>query len=136
MREMLDKYGDRVNLIAPGTLAGGAEVMPGVLAIAAYGHTPGHTVFMFESEGKRLLFWGDITHAMAIQMPRPGVSVRYDSDPAEAAEVRKSLLEYVSSNGIPIAGAHIAYPGIGDIITDNENPGGYRFVGMNAAAKN
>jgi hypothetical protein len=44
------------------------------------------------------------------------------------------LLEYVSSNGIPIAGAHIAYPGIGDIIPDKENPGGYRFISMDGAA--
>ncbi|MDR1482399.1 MAG: MBL fold metallo-hydrolase [Synergistaceae bacterium] len=128
MRESLGKYGDSVNLIDPGALDNGAEVMPGVLAIAAYGHTPGHSVFMFESKGERMLFWGDITHAMAIQMPRPGVSVRYDSDPVEAAKVRRLLLEYVSSNGIPIAGAHIAYPGIGDIVPDNENPGGYRFI--------
>ncbi|MDR3354754.1 MAG: MBL fold metallo-hydrolase [Synergistaceae bacterium] len=131
MRDALDKYGGDVNMIGPGTLDDGAEVLPGVRAIAAYGHTPGHTMFMLESKGERLLFWGDLTHAMAIQMPRPGVSVRYDSDPVKAAEVRKSVLEYVSRNKIPAAGAHIAYPGVGDISADQENPGGYRFTPKN-----
>ena len=131
LRDALGKYGGDVNLITPGTLDGGAEVLPGVLAIAAYGHTPGHTMFMLESKGERLLFWGDLTHAMAIQMPRPGVSVRYDSDPVKAAEARKSVLEYVSLNKIPVAGAHIAYPGIGYISADQENPGGCRFTPKN-----
>jgi glyoxylase-like metal-dependent hydrolase (beta-lactamase superfamily II) len=128
MRDALGKYGSAVNLITPGAIGGGTEVLPGVTAIAAYGHTPGHTMFMFESKGERLLFWGDLTHAMAIQMPRPGVSVRYDSDPVKAAEARKSVLEYVSMNKIPVAGAHIAYPGIGDIAADRENSGGYKFT--------
>jgi glyoxylase-like metal-dependent hydrolase (beta-lactamase superfamily II) len=131
MRDALGKYGGEVSIITPGTLADGAEILPGVFAIAAYGHTPGHTMFMLESKGERLLFWGDLTHAMAIQMPRPGVSVRYDSDPVKAAEVRKSVLEYVSLNKIPIAGAHIAYPGIGDVAADREDPGGYIFTPKN-----
>ncbi|MDR1917245.1 MAG: MBL fold metallo-hydrolase [Synergistaceae bacterium] len=130
MRESLDKYGGAVNLINPGRLGDGAELIPGVRAIAAYGHTPGHTMFMLESNGERLLIWGDLTHAMAIQMPRPGVSVRYDSNPDQAAEVRKSVLEYVSENKIPVAGMHVAHPGIGTVVPDEGNPGGYRFEPM------
>jgi glyoxylase-like metal-dependent hydrolase (beta-lactamase superfamily II) len=128
-REYIGKYDSRYETITPGELgSGGAEILPGVRAIAAYGHTPGHTMFMLESKGEKLLVWGDLTHAMAIQMPRPGVSVTYDSDPAAAAAVRLEVLKYVSENGIPVAGMHVAYPGIGRVEPDAGNPGGYKFL--------
>ncbi|MDR1133158.1 MAG: MBL fold metallo-hydrolase [Synergistaceae bacterium] len=130
LRKHLRAYDGRHELITPGGLeTGGTEIRRGVYAIEAYGHTPGHTMFLFESKGEKLLIWGDLTHAMAIQMPRPGVSVTYDSDPAAAAEVRASVLKYAAENKIPIAGMHVAYPGIGDISADPENPGGYIFTG-------
>ncbi|MDR1578966.1 MAG: MBL fold metallo-hydrolase [Synergistaceae bacterium] len=130
LRKHLASYKDSHETITPGALeAGGTEILPGVYAIEAYGHTPGHTMFLFESRGEKLLIWGDLTHAMAIQMPRPGVSVTYDSDPAAAAKVRQAVLKYAAENKIPIAGMHVAYPGIGDISIDPENPGGYIFAG-------
>jgi hypothetical protein len=39
------------------------------------------------------------------------------------------VLKYASWNKIPIAGMHVAYPGIGDISDDPETPGGYIFTG-------
>lgn len=130
LRKHLRSYDGSHELITPGALeAGGAEILRGVYAIEAYGHTPGHTMFLFESRGEKLLIWGDLTHAMAIQMPRPGVSVTYDSDPVAAAKVRQSVLKYAAENKIPVAGMHVAYPGIGGISTDPENPGGYIFTG-------
>jgi glyoxylase-like metal-dependent hydrolase (beta-lactamase superfamily II) len=127
-RQSIAKY-ESVETITPGTLeTGGAEVAKGVYAIAAYGHTPGHTMFMVESGGEKLLIWGDLTHAMAIQMPRPGVSVTYDTDPAAAARVRNAVLKYTSDNDIPVAGMHVAYPGMGYVRGDPENPGGYKFI--------
>jgi glyoxylase-like metal-dependent hydrolase (beta-lactamase superfamily II) len=129
VREYLGKYEGKVETITPGKLeTGGAEILKGVKAIEAYGHTPGHTVFIVESKGEKLLIWGDLTHAMAIQMPRPGVSVTYDSDPEAAAEVRKAILEYTAKNRIPIAGMHIAYPGVGSIEADPGSLGGYIFT--------
>jgi hypothetical protein len=80
--------------------------------------------------GEKLLIWGDLTHAMAIQMPRPGVSVTYDTDPAAAARVRTEVLKYAAENEIPVAGMHVAYPGIGRVREDPENPGGYKFIPM------
>lgn len=125
-REKLAPY-KQVEQFVPGKLESGAELIPGVRPIAAYGHTPGHTLFMIESKGEKLLIWADLTHAMAIQMPLPGVSVTYDSDPVEAAASRKAVLKYVSDNKIPIGGMHVAYPGLGRVSADPKNPGGYTF---------
>ena len=98
------------------------ELMPGVRGVAAYGHTPGHVGYMVESEGSKIFFWGDLTHAMDIQMPFPEIAVTYDTDPVKAVESRQNLLKYITDNRIPIAGAHIYYPGMGDI-RKNESTG-------------
>ena len=127
-RKALAPYKGRFELFEPGTFdSPGKALAPGIRPIAAYGHTPGHTMVMIESRGEKLLIWADLTHAMAIQMPRPQTSVRYDSDPGQAAASRISVLKYVAANEIPVAGMHVAYPGMGRVSDDPLNPGGYRF---------
>lgn len=129
LREKLKLYENRVVRFTPAQLEdSGTELFRGISAIAAYGHTPGHTVFQVESGGEKLLIWGDLTHAMAIQMPRPEVSVSYDDDPGAAADIRKAILKYVSANKIRVAGMHIAYPGIGMAGRDESGAGEYKFV--------
>ncbi|MDR2895017.1 MAG: MBL fold metallo-hydrolase [Alistipes sp.] len=97
------------------TLDGVPAGRDGIYAITAPGHTPGHTMFLVASRGERLLIWGDLTHAMAVQMPHPEISVTYDVDPDDARVSRLETLEHVAAQGIPVAGMHIAYPGIGTI---------------------
>ncbi len=122
-------YKDRLHLFMPGKLGQQAsDLIPGFKAYAAYGHTPGHTIYMLESANDRMLIWGDLTHAMALQMPYPQVAVTYDVNPGDAIESRKQVLKYVSENNIPIAGMHIAYPAMGKISVNNK--GGYIFHPM------
>ena len=59
------------------TFTEGTVIVPGIRAIKANGHTPGHTAFALESEGKKLLIWGDIVHAHAVQFIRPDVSIEF-----------------------------------------------------------
>ncbi|MCL2097346.1 MAG: MBL fold metallo-hydrolase [Bacteroidales bacterium] len=100
-------------------------LIPGIQAIAAFGHTPGHTVYLLSSDKDKMLFWGDLTHAMAIQMPYPEVALTYDIDPATAIDRREVILNHVAKHSIPIAGIHIAYPGMGLIKKSNK---GYLFT--------
>ena len=92
-------------------------VLEDIFAIEAYGHTPGHVGFLIKAKkGEKLLIWGDLTHAMAVQMPYPKVSVTYDVNPEEAVESRLKVLDYMVKNKIiGVAGMHIAYPAIGII---------------------
>ena len=114
-RKIFDAYKDKLIVFTPGEIDSASELIPGLRGVAAYGHTPGHTGFLLESDGVKFFFWGDLTHAMAIQMPFPEVAVTYDSDTAKAVESRRKLLKYLSDNNIRIAGAHIQFPGIGDL---------------------
>ena len=121
----LAPYGKKVETFLPGELGAKIkELLPGVTPIAAFGHTPGHTMFMIENSGQKLLVWGDLMHVEVVQFPRPEISVTYDTDPAAAAASRKQVLEYAASNNIPIAGMHLLYPAIGTVSKDG---GGYRL---------
>ncbi|MDR1376529.1 MAG: MBL fold metallo-hydrolase [Synergistaceae bacterium] len=126
-QKVLAAYGDAVQTFEPGELGSNLEsLLPGIGAIAAFGHTPGHTLYMLESDGAKLLIWGDLTHAMAIQMPVPQVTMTYDVDPQTAAATRLAVLKYVAEEKIPVAGMHVPYPGIGNVTAASD--GGYNFA--------
>lgn len=105
----------------------GDEVAPNITAIRAVGHTPGHTAFMIESQGRKLLVWGDVVHAIALQLPHPEIYPAYDYDPVTATATRKTILEEVSAGNIPVAGMHIPYPGVGRVNKAPEGQG-YTFT--------
>jgi glyoxylase-like metal-dependent hydrolase (beta-lactamase superfamily II) len=133
-QNVIKAYKGRIHLISPNEAGEIANNMfPYFYGIAAYGHTPGHTMFMVESGNDKMLIWGDLTHAMAIQMPYPRISVTYDADPKQARISREKVLDYVSRNNIPIAGMHIAFPGMGTIIENNMD--GYLFAPVNLEEK-
>jgi glyoxylase-like metal-dependent hydrolase (beta-lactamase superfamily II) len=119
---VLAAYKDKLRLFdaqAPDEAA--PDLIPGVKALAAYGHTPGHTAFLFASGGEKLLIWGDLTHAVKIQIPCPEVAVTYDADPHAATRSRREILEYVSRHKIPVAGMHIAFPAMGEVASGEGN---------------
>lgn len=126
-QKIFSLYQSKVKMFQPNELGKlFPELLPGVWAFSAFGHTPGHTVFLLESDGEQLLIWGDLTHAMSVQIPHPEIAVTYDVDPQQAVATRLKILEYVVENHIPIAGMHIPYPAIGTI--EAEETGGYRFI--------
>jgi len=128
-KNTIDAYNERLHLFEPNTIEPpyNDEVYPGVKAVATYGHTPGHTVFLLESGKDKLLVWGDLTHAMAVQMPHPEIAVTYDTDPEMAIQSRLSILEFISEQKIQVAGMHNAYPGIGIL---EKSDLGYKFISV------
>ena len=128
IRKVIEAYGARLRLFMPEQLGNSVkpldDSLPYIKGVATYGHTPGHTVYLVELNGKSLLIWGDLTHSMAIQMPYPQVAVTYDNSKEDAIACRIKILEFVSASGTPVAGMHIPFPGIGTV-TGVGN--GYRF---------
>jgi len=125
-------YGEKVKTFVPEAVeksSGAAkELLPGIKAIAAYGHTPGHTVFLLDSDGSRMLVWGDVTHCTPVQIPNPQIAVTYDVDPKKAIESRQLIMDYVAKNNIRVAGMHIEYPGLVDIKGDVSSGYTYKMV--------
>ncbi|KQX31973.1 MBL fold metallo-hydrolase [Variovorax sp. Root434] len=97
------------------TFDGDTDLIPGVRARAAYGHTPGHTTFLVESKGEKLLLWGDVVHVAAVQFGDPSITIGYDVEAQEARQVHQTLFEDASNKRLLIGGAHISFPGLGYI---------------------
>ena len=107
---------------------GPTELVPGVRAVSAYGHTPGHTIYMVESKGQSMAVLGDLMHVAAVQFPDPSVTVQFDTDSKLPAAARKKVYADVAKQGRWIAVAHISFPGIGHIRQDGA---GYVFYPVN-----
>jgi len=105
--------------------SGEEEILSGVQPIALPGHTPGHTGYLFDSNGETLVIAGDILHMAAYQFDRPDWGIGFDIDTAQAVETRKSFFDRAVAEKLFFAGAHIPFPGMGRVAKDGE---GYRFV--------
>jgi glyoxylase-like metal-dependent hydrolase (beta-lactamase superfamily II) len=119
-REAIAPYSERLR-----TIGDGAEIASGVTAMHLPGHTPGHTGLMIDSGGRQLLIWADIVHVGPIQFARPGVTIPFDVDEAQAAETRRAIMDRAATDRLEIAGSHVDYPGFGHLERAGE---GYRLI--------
>jgi len=95
------------------TFSGTEPIVDGVQIVPLPGHTPGHTGYVFSSQGKKILFWGDIVHAQRVQLKHPEVTAVFDADPAAAAVTRNRLLARLAAEDVLIAAPHLLFPGLG-----------------------
>jgi glyoxylase-like metal-dependent hydrolase (beta-lactamase superfamily II) len=102
----------------------GQEFLPGIQAIAAPGHTVGHTIFMISSGGKQLCYIGDLTHHPVLLMEKPLTEFAYDTDPKQSAQSRVKMLTMLAEKRIPILAYHFAWPGVGHVAKQGE---GFRY---------
>jgi glyoxylase-like metal-dependent hydrolase (beta-lactamase superfamily II) len=104
---------------------GETELTPGIRAVPAPGHTPGHTIYVIESQGERMVVWGDLMHVAAIQFPQPSATTPTDWNTKQSAQQRRTNFADVAKNGFYVAAAHVAFPGIGKLRTEGD---GYAWV--------
>lgn len=101
-KTVLDAYKQHLHLFEAG------DTLPGdVITIAAYGHTPGHTVFQKDS----ILVIGDLIHGAALQLEYPEYCPLYDMDAETARESRLRILNYARENRLTMYGMHLPHPG-------------------------
>jgi glyoxylase-like metal-dependent hydrolase (beta-lactamase superfamily II) len=112
------------------TFADNAAPVPGLGSILYVGHTPGHSAITLESEGQKIVFWGDITHGDILQFDEPGVAIEFDIDQKAAVAARDTAFKQAVDGKYLVAGAHIAFPGIGHVRKDTTN---YDWLPVNYA---
>src|SRR6267142_1288717 len=95
------------------TFSGSEKIVDGMELVPLPGHTPGHTGYEFSSRGQKVLFWGDIVHAVRVQFQHPEVTALFDVDQTVAAATRHQLLLTLASEDVLIAGPHMNFPGLG-----------------------
>lgn len=93
----------------------GQEFLPGVTALAAPGHTVGHTIFHIQSGNQQLCYIGDLAHHPVLLLERPRTQFIYDTDPPQSAETRVRLMTMLAEKRIPILAYHFAWPGVGNV---------------------
>lgn len=111
--KVLKIYGNRVE-----TFALGQSPVEGITSVELPGHTPGHSGFLVQSKGEKLLIAGDFVHITAVQFAYPEYSLIYDADIVQAAQTRKLVMERAIAEKMKIAGMHILFPGIVNVSKD------------------
>lgn len=103
----------------------GESIVSGITAISAPGHTPGHTIYMLESDGQQLLLTADMANHYVWAFQNPEWSISFDGDKEMAAKTRRKNLDMLATDQIPMIGYHMPFPGMGFVETRGS---GFRFV--------
>ena len=111
---------DRATFLKPGD-----QVVPGITALDAAGHSPGLLAFHVESEGKRFMITADTCTQYAMAVQRPEWYFEMDDDKDRAVATRRRILDMLATDRLFFAGFHFPFPGIGWI---EKAQGGYRWV--------
>ena len=109
-------------------ITGDVELVPGVKAVATHGHTKGHRNYVVESQGKKLVLWGDLMHVAAVQFATPAVTIAFDTDQKAALAQRRKAFAEAAKGGYLIGASHLSFPGIGTLSSEGA---GYRFQPTN-----
>lgn len=100
---------------------GDTELVPGIRSRVAPGHTPGHSTFAVESRGQKLMLWGDVLHAQAVQFADPGVAIQVDVDAQGAVAQRVRAYEEAAAQGYWVGASHLPFPGLGHVRSEGKD---------------
>jgi glyoxylase-like metal-dependent hydrolase (beta-lactamase superfamily II) len=103
----------------------GDEVVPGITAVDAFGHSPGLLAFTVESDGKKLMITADTLTQYVMAVQKPEWYFDMDDQKDTAVATRKRFLKMLADERIPFVSFHMPFPGIGYI---ERTQGGYRWV--------
>lgn len=103
----------------------GAEVAPGITSMAAFGHSPGHTVFMIASGNGKLAYMADVTNHPALFVRNPDWSAIFDQDADMARTTRRRMLDMAAAEKTRVHFYHAPFPANGYIARQGS---GYELV--------
>jgi glyoxylase-like metal-dependent hydrolase (beta-lactamase superfamily II) len=96
------------------------EIVPGIGAIAAPGHTPGHLVVSVSSGGERLLYVSD-TVLYPLHLEHPDWLPIYDIVPDKAEVSKRAIFDLAAEKGTWVIGQHFPpFPSLGHVVKQGE----------------
>jgi glyoxylase-like metal-dependent hydrolase (beta-lactamase superfamily II) len=93
----------------------GKEIAPGIKSVAAFGHTPGHTLFTAESKGEKFAYVADLTNIPQLFARSPDWAVQFDMNADAARDMRRKTFEMIVSEKMIAGGFHFPFPAFGKI---------------------
>ena len=118
--KLVPPLADRTTFVEPGQ-----DVVGGITAVAAHGHSVGLMAYRIESEGKPLLLWADAVNHYVFSLQQPGWQVGFDDLKEQAIATRRRLLDMAAADALPVIGHHMPFPGLGYVERGGD---GYRWV--------
>jgi glyoxylase-like metal-dependent hydrolase (beta-lactamase superfamily II) len=103
----------------------GDEVLPGIMAHASFGHTPGHMSFEIRRGSDAVMVVGDAIVNGHLAVERPAWPSGSDQDPETGIATRLRLLDMLATERMPMVGFHLPDGGLGRV---ERTDGAYRFV--------
>jgi glyoxylase-like metal-dependent hydrolase (beta-lactamase superfamily II) len=101
---------DRMDIVEPGS-----EIVSGIKAIPAPGHTPGLMALSISSGNERLLCLSDVV-LHPVHLERIDWCSVFDIIPEAVAGTRRSLLDMASAEKDLVMAFHFPFPGLGRIV--------------------
>ena len=93
----------------------GKEIMPGISSVAAFGHTPGHSLITAQSKGEKFAYLADLTNIPQLFARNPDWSVQFDMDAAAARDTRRKMFDMVINEKMLAGGFHFPFPAFGRV---------------------
>ncbi len=106
------------------TFEDGAEVAPGIRAIATPGHTPGHSAFQVVNGNQGFYVTADAAGRPELFLEHPGWHSVFDFDGAMATESRRRLFGRIAAERARLCAYHFTFPGTGFVAARGD---GFRF---------
>jgi glyoxylase-like metal-dependent hydrolase (beta-lactamase superfamily II) len=103
----------------------GGSAASGITAKMAAGHTPGHMIYLIESNGQQLALTADTANHYVWSLAHPDWEVKFDADKAGAAASRKAVFGMLAADRVPFIGYHMPFPAMGFVEAQGE---GFRYV--------
>lgn len=97
-------------------LEDGDEIVPGVTAEAAFGHSVGHMMVRVRSGEAEVLIWGDVANHAVFSLEHPDSKVGFDDNKALAIATRNRVLADAADHGLLVVGHHMPFPGVGYVL--------------------
>ena len=106
-------------------LEDGQQLISGLYAEAAYGHSLGHMMYRLVEGDKQILIWGDVANHYVFSVQHPESPVAFDDDPEQAIATRKRVLDMATADKLMVIGHHMPFPPIGYVERINDT---FRWV--------
>jgi glyoxylase-like metal-dependent hydrolase (beta-lactamase superfamily II) len=113
-RKNLPPIQDRLDLVDHET-----EIVPGIRAVAAPGHTLGHMALAISSGGEQLLCISD-AWLHPIHLESPDWCAAVDFAPEQVANTRRRLLSRAAAEKALVLAFHFPFPGLGHVVQKGE----------------
>ncbi len=105
----------------------GADIVPGLTTLPAFGHTPGMANFLVQSGNDQLLLTADLAYHPVVNVDRPWMPGP-DRDKETALASRRRIFDMAAADRLLVLGFHYPFPGLGRMLKTDS---GYAWVPVN-----